>query len=40
MNIEILSKSYFVRRLNQRDIDSIYALCRENTVFISITRLL
>ena len=33
LNIEILSKSYFVRRLNQRDIDSIYDLCRENTVF-------
>ena len=33
MNIEILSKSYSVRRLNQRDVDSIYALCRENTVF-------
>ena len=33
LNIEILSKSYFVRRLNQRDVDSIYALCRENTIF-------
>lgn len=33
MNIEILSKSCSVRRLNQRDVDSIYDLCRENTVF-------
>ena len=33
MNIEILSNSDFVRRLNQRDGDSIYALCRENTFF-------
>lgn len=33
MNIEILSKRCSVRRLDQRDVDSIYALCRENTVF-------
>ncbi len=33
LDIEILSKSCSVRRLNQRDVDSIYDLCRENTVF-------
>ena len=33
VNIDALSKSYSVRRLNQSDVDAVYALCRENSIF-------
>lgn len=33
MNVENLSKHFFVRHLNQNDIDLIYALSCKNTIF-------